>query len=970
MDFQALDLRPECNSNFCDSVANDRTGGWFDQGAMDMRNLPSGNQVWCGIPFKIIAPEKNDGKSCLIFRGYDRPYFLSAASVKVNARYDFLYFLQTAGWVNAEHWGGLGATYQICYADGTSETLQVVDGKNTGDWIWARDIPGAELAWIGLSGVQTQAVLWMMPWQNPFPEKIIDRIDITSAPDGLITALVAITGGPGRDRKDQTAAVLSARGIITPDRETTFRTQEISGTLRLPKSIVNEHLSLQLWAGETLLAETIPTTVQQEVSRFAIVNQFPEGLYQLKLFAGKQLIDQIEVVSMGSLPDQAHRHTDFSRSSLPVNVMICYLKDEATLARDFADMKNKGFDVACLEFFWDWLEAAPGKYTFAELDRVAAQTEAAGLDWTFYLGFWRGIPNWVPKINSGEEMDYFDPADPQAVAMAAQLYGQVAARLKNIDHMTGYVVRLHYYYRWIGKTAAGRRQWQAFLAQHGYTDDQSLKRLYDAGENIHLADGTIILPSEARYGNRSDQRGIALWRMVQQFGQERMTAAMEQIIKAIRDQDPVKPIRLMFAQSYEPQTRETSGFSQTDFHRLAQRYNGMVHVECYEWPIHPAKDAPLAQNYKVIATAEGGDVPCRKTVALRLFAHCVKYNPPMVAYCEYNQTAGLSREDMFSWVKYKPFWRLRRNYDYVTDNFYITSFWKDSWAGEGKFDLFYQNHVYFNNLLTFDKWSYNVVNEDLLRSGMLAEDAIVLDTNSVYLGDDVAKNIAAFVNGGGIFIANYLTGYNEYEGGDYYSFLHRYFKVKFTDFTLQRPGINAEYFKARQIRLPIIGGTVKFNELNLTNRSGYGIETLPGDTVLARWQNGDAAAIIRPAGAGKLILIGFSVEKSDFANGVQREIMRLAGIRRRLNANCDEAGLAFRPETGGYFISLLHGGSEAKTVDVELHGLEPGQRYQAKELTRHLVFTPAAAPDGVLRLSIPMTAQSCAFIEITRKNEN
>ena len=73
--FFPIDIRKACNMGFKDDVAGDQKGGWTDQGNNDMRYFPVGTQVFNGVRFQVIDPARNNGKSCLVLKGKESPYF-------------------------------------------------------------------------------------------------------------------------------------------------------------------------------------------------------------------------------------------------------------------------------------------------------------------------------------------------------------------------------------------------------------------------------------------------------------------------------------------------------------------------------------------------------------------------------------------------------------------------------------------------------------------------------------------------------------------------------------------------------------------------------------------------------------------------------------------------------------------------------------------------------------------------------
>ena len=66
-DFRFVDLKSAVNRGFRDETAGDGRGGWFDhQGpANDMSGFKSGVRNFSGVPFRIIDPAVNGGRSCV-----------------------------------------------------------------------------------------------------------------------------------------------------------------------------------------------------------------------------------------------------------------------------------------------------------------------------------------------------------------------------------------------------------------------------------------------------------------------------------------------------------------------------------------------------------------------------------------------------------------------------------------------------------------------------------------------------------------------------------------------------------------------------------------------------------------------------------------------------------------------------------------------------------------------------------------
>jgi hypothetical protein len=525
------------------------------------------------------------------------------------------------------------------------------------------------------------------------------------------------------------------------------------------------------------------------------------------------------------------------------------------------------------------------------------------------------------------------------VQAMVQLYGKLAERLKNNDAVMGYVIRLHYHFNQVGRTAASRRAWAQFLAGQGYVKQDAILALYGDRPAAEVFDGQggVCFPERDRYGN--DPKNAVLWHLALRFTEERMLAVTEACCREIRRYDPVKPIRLNLAPSYEPECDETSGFSQIGFYKLAEQYGGTINQECFEYATHAAREPRLARHYGVPLTTEGGAVPPQKAIIARLYAHAIENDVAYVAYCHW-----LVRTQLFEWFKYKPFWKIRKSYTRVCDNLAVTSFWQDSWVGTPDWNLFFQNHHVVNEALAFNHWEYNVINEDLLARGKVEKGQVLLDTNSLCLPTATCRELMRFMENGGTLVANWLTGYNRLDGQPPYLLLRQYAHVELAE------GVQ---------------GTVTFGRQQLAERTGLALTAKPGDMVLARWADQRPAALIRAVGKGRLVLVGFSVTLDDFTNGVMDRILADAGVRRHLSSDADEAGLA-QNDRGGFFVTLLNNQPKPREAVTKAYQLPPNQNYQIKDLMRHEQWTARADAAGILEFRLPMEGQACAFAEVIK----
>lgn len=95
----AIDFSGAANMGFADPQAKDGIGGWSDQGAdNDASEFDYSKPAYADIPFKIIDPAKNSGKSILAFRSGNFPGGLEKAKIPVGRKSACLYLLHTAAW--------------------------------------------------------------------------------------------------------------------------------------------------------------------------------------------------------------------------------------------------------------------------------------------------------------------------------------------------------------------------------------------------------------------------------------------------------------------------------------------------------------------------------------------------------------------------------------------------------------------------------------------------------------------------------------------------------------------------------------------------------------------------------------------------------------------------------------------------------------------------------------------------------
>ncbi|MDR3708191.1 MAG: hypothetical protein P4L33_07805 [Capsulimonadaceae bacterium] len=194
-----IDLRPYVNMGFYDAVAGDGTGGWADEGPLNcLSTMPTGRRIFYGVPFDIIDPDNNGGKSIITLRGKSAtPSFpsempgISLGNKTVRA----LYFLQAAVWGSR----GVAGSYVVHYTDKQSITIPIDLGVNSGDW-WSGYQAGEQSKPIAIpvtntaDGKPATRYPRVWEWQNPRRDIPIAAIDFLSAGTNTTPILIAISG--------------------------------------------------------------------------------------------------------------------------------------------------------------------------------------------------------------------------------------------------------------------------------------------------------------------------------------------------------------------------------------------------------------------------------------------------------------------------------------------------------------------------------------------------------------------------------------------------------------------------------------------------------------------------------------------------------------------------------------------------------------------------------------------------------
>ncbi len=191
-DFSIIDISSVANMGFIDKVANDKQGGWPDQGEEnDLRALKGGTRKYNGVPFKIIDSYSNNN-SCIALRGKYRPYLpLETTNIGVDKKGDVIVFLGACAWSASV---GEDVLRMIVEYESDSAYCDTAFrfGEHIGGWWNPAPLPLADIAWEG-DNDSASIGLYSFTWINPYPEETIKSIRLISSDSEAAPMIAAIT---------------------------------------------------------------------------------------------------------------------------------------------------------------------------------------------------------------------------------------------------------------------------------------------------------------------------------------------------------------------------------------------------------------------------------------------------------------------------------------------------------------------------------------------------------------------------------------------------------------------------------------------------------------------------------------------------------------------------------------------------------------------------------------------------------
>ena len=190
-----LDIAGHCN--------RDHVSQWIGKG-YTLRYLRPGKKTYYGVPFQVMDPKDNDGKSCILLRADRFPSFPERVRIEVDRKAKVLYFLHACAYAQF----GDGREYVVHYDDGQSEHIVIVpaaevasgQGENIQDWFFPPAIGGPDIKYVALPMIEEPTkvnqlkFVYLLQWLNPHSEKTIQAIELISGKGPTTLFMLGITG--------------------------------------------------------------------------------------------------------------------------------------------------------------------------------------------------------------------------------------------------------------------------------------------------------------------------------------------------------------------------------------------------------------------------------------------------------------------------------------------------------------------------------------------------------------------------------------------------------------------------------------------------------------------------------------------------------------------------------------------------------------------------------------------------------
>ena len=188
--YKTIDIKAVANMDLWDQGGKN-VFPWMNAGRKgnDMRNLPTGEQTFNDIQFKVINPDQNQRKSAVAVSVL--PGFPQQAEVTVNDSAKTIYLLHSS---SDNIPSNVAGAISFIYTDGTEASQYLMKGKDVTNW-WFSSLKTdrSGVAWSGPNPVSTKVGVCWAAINNPNPEKKIAKLVFHAPLEGGIYVVLGIT---------------------------------------------------------------------------------------------------------------------------------------------------------------------------------------------------------------------------------------------------------------------------------------------------------------------------------------------------------------------------------------------------------------------------------------------------------------------------------------------------------------------------------------------------------------------------------------------------------------------------------------------------------------------------------------------------------------------------------------------------------------------------------------------------------
>lgn len=187
-----LDFRKAANMGYADPTPGDGKGGWSDQGPEnDAANLDRKQELFANVPFRLLEPDANGGKTVLTMRSARFPngperVVLPAGERRLEGRN--LYLLHTLCWAAPGEVGRLVVTGE----NGRKQSFEIRSGRDVGDWWSPKPLENGA---VGATWLNSSNRVGAYVSRFQLPEKFgpVKEVVLESAGSGSIWIVLAAT---------------------------------------------------------------------------------------------------------------------------------------------------------------------------------------------------------------------------------------------------------------------------------------------------------------------------------------------------------------------------------------------------------------------------------------------------------------------------------------------------------------------------------------------------------------------------------------------------------------------------------------------------------------------------------------------------------------------------------------------------------------------------------------------------------